>query len=162
MTVKHATASTFVFCRFPDGWRLGLIEHPLLGRHTNPGGHVEAGETPVQAALREAGEETGLTVRLVEPSGQPWQVRDFDVRADNSLAGPHVHVDHQYVVVADDPTPVGIPAHPFAWYRPEQLAELVMFDSTRSAVAVLFPRIDELATGRLEPAAVPPPDPVSA
>lgn len=28
MTVKHATASMFVFHRFPNGWRLALIDHP--------------------------------------------------------------------------------------------------------------------------------------
>jgi len=32
VTVKHATASTFVFGRLPDAWRIGLILHPLFGR----------------------------------------------------------------------------------------------------------------------------------
>jgi hypothetical protein len=29
VTVKHATASVFVFCRLAQGWRLGLIKHPI-------------------------------------------------------------------------------------------------------------------------------------
>ena len=37
---------------------------PQSGRWSIPGGHVEPGETPAEAAAREALEETGLTVRI--------------------------------------------------------------------------------------------------
>ena len=38
------------------------------GYYSLPGGHVEAGETPSQAAVREVYEETELIVRKIEPS----------------------------------------------------------------------------------------------
>ena len=60
MTVKHSTASVFVFCKLAPGWRLGLIQHPLFGRLMIPGGHVEPDESQQQAALREVSEEAGL------------------------------------------------------------------------------------------------------
>ncbi len=157
MTVKHPTASVYLFARFPDGWRLGLIEHPRLQRHTLPGGHVEGDETPAEAAVREAAEETGLTVRLVEPATlplpevyaqrrvpHPWWVLELPVRSDNQLGGPHVHVDHQYLAVAGDPVPGRAGEHPFAWYRPDQLDALAMFDGTRATALMLFDRLDEL------------------
>ncbi len=39
------------------------------GQIAFPGGRMDAGETPLQAALREAEEETGLDPRYVEPLG---------------------------------------------------------------------------------------------
>ncbi len=44
-----------------------LPDHP--GQVAFPGGKIEAGETPVAAALREADEEIGLDRRYVEPLG---------------------------------------------------------------------------------------------
>lgn len=48
---------------------------PQSGRWSIPGGRVEPGETPAEAAAREVLEETGLTVRVVRELGVvelPW------------------------------------------------------------------------------------------
>jgi 8-oxo-dGTP pyrophosphatase MutT (NUDIX family) len=167
MTVKHATAGAFVFCRFPDGWRLGLIEHPRLGRHMIMGGHVEAFETQAEAAVREVEEESGLRgVRLIEaptpalPPGfpyasvaAPWWITEQDVPADNHLGEPHVHVDHQYVAVVDDPAPVGGAVHVFGWFSLDQLADLPMFEDSKLLATVLFSCLDDVVTGRADPVA---------
>lgn len=167
MTVKHATAGAFVFHLFPGGqWRLGLIEHPRLGRSMIPGGHVEEYETPAEAALREVTEETGLAeVRLLEAPGpampggfplkrvtQPWWITELAVPPDNHLAEPHVHVDHQYVAIADIAEPEHEAAHPFAWRAPEELAELELWEDTKLLTKVLFSCIDDLVAGRWEAA----------
>lgn len=49
-----------------QGGKVALIERQRAGLHyfTFPGGHVDEGETPEQAAVREAGEELGLQVTL--------------------------------------------------------------------------------------------------
>ncbi|MBI1759045.1 MAG: NUDIX domain-containing protein [Actinobacteria bacterium] len=127
VSVKHATAGAFVFSHLDGRWRLGLVEHPRLGRRMIPGGHVEDDETQAQAALREVEEESGLVVRLIDPPGaplpagfphpqvaSPWWITEVHGPADNHLDVPHVHVDHQYVAVADDPRPVTVAVHPFA------------------------------------------------
>jgi 8-oxo-dGTP pyrophosphatase MutT (NUDIX family) len=155
--IKHATSSVFVFCEVEGRWRLGLIEHPRLGRHMVVGGHVEADETQAEAGVREAVEESGLRVRLLGcpvpalPAGYPhpavaapWWITELMVPADNHLAEPHVHVDHQYVAVAESPSPVSEPVHPFAWFAAEELAGLAMFEDTRLLAGALFPRIAEL------------------
>ncbi|RLK58389.1 NUDIX domain-containing protein [Actinokineospora cianjurensis] len=155
--LKHSTASTFVFHRFPQGWRLGLVVQPRLGRHMIVGGHVEADETAAEAAVREAMEESGLGVRLVPgpaplvPMGYPhpavvapWWVNEMPVPADNHLDVPHVHMDHQYLALAESLVPEREPAHPFGWYGEDELAGLEMFDDTRMLAGALFPIIDEL------------------
>ncbi len=156
--IKHATASTFVFCEFAEGWRLGLIEHPRLRRHMVMGGHVERDETQAEAAVREAMEESGLRVRLLAcpsprlPAGsphtpvpQPWWISEMLVPADNHLGEPHVHVDHQYVAIADSPVPVSEPVHRFGWYGVDELGVLAMFPDTVLLAKALFPQIGAVA-----------------
>ena len=76
-----------------------LHKHKRLGIWLQPGGHIDAGETPWQAAVRETREETGLEVAdFVEP---PPLVH-VDVHP-----GPkgHTHLDLRYVVAAPDAVP---------------------------------------------------------
>jgi 8-oxo-dGTP pyrophosphatase MutT (NUDIX family) len=159
--IKHATAGAFLFARFEDGWKIGLIAHPRLGRNMIPGGHVEADEQCAQAAVREIAEETGLTVRLLpapvtvplparypHPAvTTPWWITEIHSVADNHVSHPHVHVDHQYVAIVDDPTPTSTPAHEFRWYTEADVAEIEMFEDTRLLAKALFGCVDELGAG---------------
>jgi 8-oxo-dGTP pyrophosphatase MutT (NUDIX family) len=162
VTIKHPTASTFVFSRLDGGWRLGLILHPLFGKLMIPGGHIEPEENAPEAARREVAEETGLAVtfvpapavpapdevtatgKLVSP---PWWILEQPVDSDNHLAQPHFHVDHIYVAVASVPESLTHPAHPFSWHSLPELPELNMFADTRQLATALFADIEAISAG---------------
>jgi 8-oxo-dGTP pyrophosphatase MutT (NUDIX family) len=96
----HVTASGVVI-----GTRGVLLHrHKRMGIWLQPGGHIEPGETPEEAVLREVYEETGLT--LAHPPEGP-QLVHVDVHA---APKGHTHLDLRYLLTAgdDDPTP---PAH---------------------------------------------------
>jgi 8-oxo-dGTP pyrophosphatase MutT (NUDIX family) len=155
LVIRHATASVFVFHPQPEGWRIGLISHPRLGRMMMPGGHVEAAESVAEAAIREVAEEAGLVVDLLPapaaplPGGyrphrvpQPWWIVEYAVPPDGQLAVPHIHVDHLYLSVTGQPRPASQPAHPFGWYAAGDLAQLAMFDDARALAGTLLAGLD--------------------
>jgi 8-oxo-dGTP pyrophosphatase MutT (NUDIX family) len=90
--VAHFTASAVVVDE--AGERTLLVHHRKSGSWFQPGGHFEPGDgSPAEAALREAGEETGLDVRLGTPS-----VLDVDVHW--VPWDQHYHLDLRFLVVA--------------------------------------------------------------
>ncbi|HUC03933.1 MAG TPA: NUDIX domain-containing protein [Acidimicrobiales bacterium] len=95
--LTHVTASAVVVGRRGTV----LHRHKRLGRWMQPGGHIDAGETPHDAARREAIEELGLAVEHLA-SGP--LLLGVDVHA---AALGHVHLDLRYLLVAgdDDPHP---------------------------------------------------------
>ena len=95
----HVTGSAIVVG--PRG--VILLKHKRLGLWLQPGGHIDTGETPWDAAVREAREETGLPVTLAAPKlGMP-QLVHVDVHAGGR---GHTHLDLRYIVeVSGDPDP---------------------------------------------------------
>ena len=48
-----------------------LLKHKKLGMWLPPGGHIDEGETPDEACLREIFEETGLPAEIASPRRAP-------------------------------------------------------------------------------------------
>ena len=59
---KHFTATAYII----DQGKVLLLMHPKLKKWLPPGGHIELNETPPECAKREAQEETGLEIELIE------------------------------------------------------------------------------------------------
>ena len=110
----HVTGSALVV------GRRGLLlhRHKRLGIWLQPGGHIESGEGPAEAALREAAEETGIEV--AHPPGGPRLVH-IDVH--EAYAG-HVHLDTRYLLIgADhDPAPAVGESQDVRWFSPAEAA----------------------------------------
>jgi 8-oxo-dGTP pyrophosphatase MutT (NUDIX family) len=106
--LTHFTASAIVVG--PRGTVLHL--HKRLGRWLQPGGHIEAGETPPEGARREAMEELGLDA--THPDDGPHLIH-LDV---HEAALGHVHLDLRYLLLAPDEDPAPTPGEsPEArWY----------------------------------------------
>lgn len=103
----HVTASAIVVG--PRGVLLHL--HKRLGLWLQPGGHIDAGESPAEAALREVLEETGL--RGMHATTPP-AIAHVDVHP-----GPkgHTHLDLRYVIRADgDPNPGADESADVRWF----------------------------------------------
>ncbi|CRK55232.1 hypothetical protein [Alloactinosynnema sp. L-07] len=166
--IKHFTSSVFVSGLVDGVWSLELIEHPRLRRWMIPGGHVELGESQVDAALREVEEETGRRVRLVRPPGpavppafprtaltMPWWMTEQPVPPDAHYGDRHVHVDHQYVGLIADPDEVTQkPEHLFRRVGLEELDGLAMFADTRLLAAGLFAVVPMLGAGDFDAASI--------
>ncbi|KPV52397.1 NUDIX hydrolase [Kouleothrix aurantiaca] len=92
---RDFTATTFVVSEN----KTLLLLHRKLGKWFPPGGHIEPGELPDEAALREVREESGLDVELLDagrPIGtirmlpQPFCILLEDISPD------HQHIDLIY------------------------------------------------------------------
>jgi ADP-ribose pyrophosphatase YjhB (NUDIX family) len=116
-----------------DG-RFLLVERgraPSKGLFAFPGGRLEQGETPEQAARRELFEETGLTAGKL----RLWRI--IDLGGSEQEGGPiyrlHVFLGHSVEgdpVAADDAASLG-------WFSLDEMGKLPITDSTLAAARAI-------------------------
>jgi 8-oxo-dGTP pyrophosphatase MutT (NUDIX family) len=135
----HVTGSAIVLAS--DG-RTVLHRHKRLGLWLQPGGHLDPGESPADAALREAVEETGLPLR--HPDTGP---RLIHVDVHEGGRG-HLHLDLRYLLWAgagDAFAPGAGESQDLGWFTAEEVAgrgDASVTDAVRAALAVTTPRRD--------------------
>lgn len=86
----HITASGLVI---KDDKAL-LIFHPYIKQWFQPGGHIDDGELPIEAAIREVYEETGILCEPTEGRLDPIDIDLHEIPANPKKGeGTHLHID---------------------------------------------------------------------
>ena len=96
----------------------------LAGYWEFPGGKIHAGESPEEAATREAREETGLDVRLVRSLGRVVHTYDYGT--------VELHFFAAEAMTAD-----AVPNPPFRWVNRSDLTDYRFPEANASIVAAL-------------------------
>lgn len=129
---RHFTATAYVF----HGKKVLLHFHPKIKKWLPPGGHIEPNETPPEAAKREAKEETGLEIVLIEQENIKIQAphaisfeRPFFCLLESIPAHKetpaHEHMDMIYLAQPSADADLSIPEkNGFRWFSYEELKEI--------------------------------------
>jgi 8-oxo-dGTP pyrophosphatase MutT (NUDIX family) len=139
----HITGSAVVLDHLG---RALLLYHARLGIWVQPGGHVEAGESPDEGALREAREESGLPDLALEasPDGTPLLL-DVDVHPipEHPRKGEPAHWHHDLCYLARTSQPDAIVIDPneskaFRWLSEGELKTTPVDGATRRRLLKAF------------------------
>lgn len=133
--MREFTVAVFVI---HDG-RVLLHRHKRLGLWLPPGGHIDEGELPDQAAIRETLEESGVRIVLVDgplplpeghtvgPEAPARLVQPIGIQLEDIGPG-HQHIDLIYAArpVAEPPDPLLAEEGTggLAWYRPAEWGQM--------------------------------------
>ena len=89
----HITASGLVI----KDEKVLLIFHPYIKQWFQPGGHIDDGESPIEAAIREVYEETGYLCELDSDNQDPVDIDIHEIPENLKKGeGAHLHIDLLY------------------------------------------------------------------
>jgi 8-oxo-dGTP pyrophosphatase MutT (NUDIX family) len=136
-TEKDFTATTLVVHRN----RVLLHSHRKLGLVLPLGGHIEPGEIPDDAAVREVREESGLDIELML-TPPVWPLTDVRQLARpiavllEDISPGHQHIDLIYVATLKEPGrvvghPEGEGSEELMWLSDEEIDRVDMPDNVR-------------------------------
>ncbi len=134
-----------------------LIHHKKLDKWLPPGGHIDPNETPPEAAIREAKEETGLDVELIKQENiwvdkpnakslvRPYLCLLEEIPAHGDKPA-HQHIDQIFIgrPIGGETNHNGEEVHDMKWFTWEELQELKpeveIFEETLETIQVILDR----------------------
>ncbi|MFU8889526.1 MAG: NUDIX domain-containing protein [Trueperaceae bacterium] len=130
--------------------RVMLHRHPKLAMWLPCGGHVEPGELPDDAAVRELLEESGVRVRLVGPHpvdapGPRPLTRPRGVQLE-TIADGHEHVDLVYWAVPEEPYDGALDGDPtLGWFTVDELERLPLSEEIAAWARLALDEVGDAA-----------------
>ena len=145
--VRHFTSSAYVVYQE----KVLLHWHKKVMEYLPPGGHIETNEDPVEAALREVMEETGLEVDIfIGPTthhfkfGYPKSIHSPEIilieDIDDPEEGLHQHLDFIYICT---PRSLENLKDGWAWFSKTNLKEGLSSESEK----LMMPPADVVELG---------------
>lgn len=155
---KEFVASVYLI----DNQKVLLIYHSKLQKWLPPGGHVEANETPAEAARREVKEETGLDIEFFRHDPlwiDYWNAKSIErpylclleeIPAHQQTPA-HQHIDFVYVA-----KPIGSQLHStfdYQWFGWEDLQRLQpdseIFNETLQVIQHVLQNFEPIQTSSI-------------
>ncbi len=126
--MRHFCASAFIIN--PDTKEILLVKHKKFKKWVQPGGHIEHDETPEEAAIREAYEETGVKVKLLGdrfPREDDF-IRPLGIQKNRGTNGDlHIDIIYPAVPVGNISPNVSSESLNVRWFKREELDNLNLF-----------------------------------
>jgi len=146
---KHFCASVWITTTSAPQ-KILLVHHKKFGKWLQPGGHIEKFENPVDAAIREIKEETGVDisflrkrVKIIDSDGAFLPVPKFIMEQTipaNEKQPQHYHLDIQYCLEIPEQKLFSNPAesHSIGWFTKDEALKLPIHEDTRVVIQKLM------------------------
>ena len=132
---KNITHAGCIVFREEEGKKRYLIVSSSSGKHwVLPKGHIEAGETPEEAALRELREEAGITGSIIHPLSSQTQ---FKKSGEEAVI--------QYYLVKQVGTVKPKEKRKVRWEEKRSMLELLSFEDARQAFLDALDVLEKMA-----------------
>lgn len=139
---KHFTASVWIISK-TNPKKVLLVHHKKLKKWTQPGGHIEKFENPIEASIREVREETGIDIEFLfekvlnlDKAGIFLPVPEFFIEQTipkSNKEPAHFHIDIQYIVNVSKQklTRNQIESYGIGWFSKNDALKLNIHENTR-------------------------------
>lgn len=130
---RHFCASAFVIN--PIDKKILLVKHHLWDKWVQPGGHMEDGETPEEAAIREVYEETGIKISLLGERfpREDDMIRPLGIQCNRKDNGEK-HFDIIYAAVPNNEVTdlvISNESYDIGWFSRKELENLPVFPDVK-------------------------------
>ena len=126
-TKRYAAAGGVII----DNGKMLLLNRPSRHEVRLPKGHIEEGETPVAAALRESGEESGYgDLEIVSALGE--QVVEFEYEGNHIIRTEHYFLMRKHSDQQIPRSPKDVEQFQVQWVALNQAVELLTYAAEKN------------------------------